>query len=234
MTKANKKLRIPFWMQITAILLAGVLASAAVWASGNRKADLPRYTVTFAYQDGTIIDTREVTEGRGVCPPEIPCEGVFRGWSGAINMVTGNVEVHPMIYDFAVDNFFYFHSVYVEEGTDFSLDVLLGGNVAVSSGELTMLYDPEVMEYLGCQNAAHCTITEAAEGELKISFNCAETLREAMTLVKLNFHALEKDAYATEVILQAKEMKIVTNGEEVPADCATINNKVYFLQEVEP
>lgn len=29
-------------------------------------------------------------------------------------------------------------------------------------------------------------------------------------------------------------MKIVTAEGEEPADCATINNKVYFLQEVEP
>lgn len=229
----NKEKGIPFWLQIAGILLLGVLASLIVRAV-YPGADLPRYTVTFAYQDGSVIETKEVTEGKGVYPPEYVGDGIFRGWSGRFNQVTADVEVHPSVYPVSEDNFFYFHSVYVEEGTKFALDVHLGGRVSISSGELTVLYDPEVLEYLGAEPMDGCEAAQNGEGELKLVFSSTEPIRTECLLSKLNFRALEKDAYSTEVQLQAKNMIIVTGEGERPADCATINNKVYFLQEVEP
>lgn len=231
----KKNARIPFWLQIVLILLTGVLASVGILAArSGSEPDLPRYTVTFAYSDGTVIEAKEVSEGKGVYPPEYIGEGVFRGWSGRFNQVTSDVEVHPVIHSIGEDNLFYFHSVYVEEGKSFALDVQLGGRVSVSSGELTILYDPAVLEYRGADSEAFCSVTEGAEGELTLTFEAEEPIRKETLLAKLNFCALEKDAYATEVQLQAKNVKIVSDGEELPADCATINNKVFFLQEVEP
>ena len=161
-------------------------------------------------------------------------DGIFRGWTGGFNCVTSDVEVHPSIYPIGEQNFFYFHSVYVEEGKKFALDVHLGGRVSISSGELTVAYDPEVLEYLGADPMDGCTAEQTGAGELKLCFSSPEPIRAECLLAKLSFRALEKDAYSTEVQLQANNMKIVTDEGERPADCATINNKVYFLQEVEP
>ncbi len=122
----------------------------------------------------------------------------------------------------------------MEEGQKFALDVHLGGRVSISSGELTVSYDPEVLEYLGADPMDGCAAEQTGAGELKLTFSSPEPIRTECLLAKLNFRALEKDAYSTEVQLQAKNMKIVTDEGERPADCATINNKVYFLQEVEP
>lgn len=231
----NKRKGIPFWLQITMILLLGVVASLVVrMVYSGTDANLPQYTVTFAYQDGSVIDTKEVTEGNGVYPPEYVGDGIFRGWSGGFNNVTADVEVHPILHGISEDNFFYFHSVYVEEGKKFTLDVHLGGRVNISSGELTVFYDPEVLEYLEAAPMDCCEAELVGEGELKLTFSSQEPIREEKLLAKLHFRALEKNAYSTEVQLQAKNMKIVTAEGEEPADCATINNKVYFLQEVEP
>lgn len=232
----NKRKEIPFWLQILGILMLGVLASLMVLAvyPRDKGGTLPRHTVTFAHQDGTVIETKEVTEGKGVYPPEYTGSSIFRGWSGQFNQVMADVEVHPILHGISEDNFFYFHSVYVEEGTKFALDVHLGGRVSISSGALTVLYDPAVLEYLGAEPMEGCTAELTGEGELTLTFSSPESIRAECLLAKLNFRALEKNAYSTEIQLQAKNMKIVTAEGERPADCATINNKVYFLQEVEP
>ena len=120
----------------------------------------------------------------------------------------------------------------MQEGKEITLDVRVGGQVSVSSGELTLMYDPEVLEFLGSDSMAQCTVTESGEGELKLCFESADAIRSETLLSQVRFLAKEKDAYATEVSLKASNMKILTDGQELPADCATINNKVFFLQEV--
>lgn len=225
----KRKINIPFRAQIAGILLLGVLASCAVLALYPRPQAVT-HTVTFAYQDGTVIEEKTVTEGMGVYPPAYLGDGVFRGWSGRFNQVTADVEVHPIIHNIAEDNLFYFHAAYVKEGEDFDLEIRLGGNVSISSGTLTILYDPAVLEYLGADGM----VAETAEGTLTLTLDSPEPIRQETLLATLQFRALEKDAYATEVQLQAKNMMIETGGQEIPADCATINNRIYFLQEVEP
>ncbi len=228
----EKRIRIPFWLQILGILSLGVLASIAVWLAAPRP-ELPKHTVTFAYLDGTVIETVEVEEGKGVYPPELPDEGVFRGWSKPFNAVTEDVEAHPRFHSIAENNLFYFHAVYVEEGTDFDLELYVGGSVSISSGELTVLYDPAVLTYQKAASLEGCEVTQVQSGELLVKFHRDTPLKEETLLSQLVFHAEEKDAYSTELVLQAENMKIAANGEQLPADCATINNKVYFLQEVE-
>lgn len=233
-----KKVKIPFWVQIVAILLAGVLVSgAAFWIARGyvekrKNENLEKHTVTFAYQDGTVIETKEVPHGKGTFPPELTDAGVFRGWSAGFNIVTKDVEVHPVYYAIRENNLFYFDSVYVQEGEPFSLDVRVAGQVSVSSGELTISYDPAVLEFLDSKDMEHCTVTESGEGELKLRFEREDAIRSETLLSQVRFLAKEKDAYATEVSLKASNMKILTDGQELPADCATINNKVFFLQEV--
>lgn len=233
-----KKAKFPFWMQITAILLAGVLTSGAVfflmWGKGKpQEEDRQRYTVTFAYQDGTVIETKEVTQGKGVFPPELKGQGVFRGWSAGINNIQRDIEVHPNYYSNEEDNLFCFDSVYVQEGKEFSLDIRLRGKVSVSAGELILEYDPEVLDFLGAEDMQKCTVEEETEGTVMLRFSSEEPIKEAMRFAGLRFLAKEKDAYFTEVSLKTRNVFIVAQGQELPADHATLNNKVFFMQEVE-
>ena len=234
-----KKIRIPFWLQIIAIFLVGILASGvAFWIAkdivSNRQSEtMEKHTVTFAYQDGTIIETKEVSHGKGVFPPQLADKGVFRGWSSGFNIVEADVEAHPVYHTIAENNLFYFDSVYVQEGKEFSLDLYVGGQVSISSGELTLAYDTDVLDFVGTSDGGPCTVAETTEGEIVLRFDSDTTIKEEALLSQLRFYAKEKDAYATEVVLKASKMMVVAEGQEIPADCATINNKVFFLQEVE-
>ena len=233
-----KKIRIPFWLQIVAISLAGVLASGvAFWitqeyVSSRQNEELETHTVTFAYLDGTVIETKEVAHGKGTFPPELSNKGVFRGWSAGFNIVENDIEVHPIYYTIKENNLFYFDSVYIQEGKEFSLDVCVGGHVSVSSGELTLRYDPNVLDFLGSDDVKFCTVTESTMGELVICLEGKTAIKTQTLLSQLRFLAKEKDAYSTEITLKASNVKVIADGQEMPADCATINNKVFFLQEV--
>lgn len=233
-----KKIRISFWMQIVAVFLTGILASGvAFWiaqeyVSKRQAEELEKHTVTFAYLDGTVIGSREVTHGKGVFPPELTDEGVFRGWSAGFNLVEDDIETHPVFYAIKENNLFFFDSVYVQEGKEFSLDLYVGGQVSVSSGELTLEYDTDVLKFVGVSNGVSCTVTETASGIVVLQFESDTVIKEETLLSQLRFCAKEKDAYATEVTLKASNTKVVVDGQEISADCATINNKIFFLQEV--
>lgn len=238
MRKGKKKISIPFWTQILSILLIGVLASGIVLLfvlnkpPNKSKENMEKHTVTFAYLDGTIIETKTVEKGKGVFPPILKNDGVFRGWSSAFNAVEKDIEVHPIFYHIKEENLFYFDSVYVQEDKKFTLDVYVGGKVNVSSGTITLSYDPEVLEYIQANGLEDLSVAEDQSGELKISFNNNTPLKEKTLISQLTFYAKKKDAYATQANLTASDMKTIVAGQDQTADCATINNKIYFLQEV--
>lgn len=232
MKKDKVKKRFPLWAQVVSILLVGIIASGAIWMIARDK-KIARHTVTFAYGDGTVIAKKEVKDGQGVFPPSLDLENaVFRGWDCAINNVTQDIETHPAIYSIEEDNLFYIDSAYVKEGKKIDLPLMLGGKVNVSSGELTVEYDPEVLTFKKAEKNSLCTVEEKSSGILTVTFSNENVLTQAMKMTSLEFYAKKKDVYATEITLSGTKVSVVTNGEEAPADFATINNKLYFLQEV--
>ena len=242
MKNNKKKISIPFWIQIFAILLVGVIASVIVLLfAPNRHqpatettpgANVIKHTVTFAYLDGTIIETKTVEEGKGVFPPVLETTGVFRGWSAGFNAVKADIEVHPIFYNIKEENLFYFDSVYVKEDTEFTLDLYVAGVVNISSGTITLSYDTDVLEYKKSDGMDGLIISENKAGELTIQFSTDTPLNEKTLISQLSFYAKKRDAYSTQVNLSASDTMILSNGKEISANCATINNKIYFLQEV--
>lgn len=225
------KLKIPFWLQIVAILLVGVIISGIVFFAINY-AKQEKYTVTFAYQNGAIIDIKKAPVGKGVKPPKFDCEGVFRGWSVPINNITDDIEAHPQIYDIVEENLFYFNSVYVKEGRKVTVDINVGGDVSFKSGELTISYDDKVLNYIKSDNEDFVTVTEEEAGKLKLTFDSEESIEESMLLSSITFKTKKVDAYSTELQLSADNVISEVKNKEVPATFATINNNIYFLQEV--
>ena len=114
MQKNERRISIPFWIQISAILLVGVILSGIVLVfapNGPRTEhdeDILKHTVTFAYLDGTVIETKTAEDGKGVFPPSLETEGVFRGWSAGFNAVKADIEVHPVVYSIKEENLFFF------------------------------------------------------------------------------------------------------------------------------
>ena len=196
-------------------------------------AEEPVYTVTFAYQDGTAIEKKTVHAGKGVFPPEFETEGVFRGWSSPFNAVASDVETHPMVYQVADENLFCFDSVYTLEGTEFTIGLKLTGAVNLSTAEVSIEYDPLVMEYVGSVDCAVCIVEEEASGALKLRLRSSEPIREPILLSELTFLAKPEDVYATQIDLRCENAKLLLADSETPVTASTLNNQIYYLQEVE-
>lgn len=232
---------IPFPIQISLILLCGVLMSAlaATVIRGRPSVDAttanrdPMYQVIFALQDGTIIEEKSVHEGKGVMPPEYAVDGVFRGWNAPFNAVTSNVETHPMIYQVADENLFCFDSVYVKEGEQFTIRLNLVGTVNISSADLTIEYDPMVMDYVASKNAACCATHEIESGRLRMELRSERPVNETMLLSEITFFAKPEDVYSTQINLHCTNGILKIGAAETPTAVSTLNNKIYYLQEVE-
>lgn len=239
MEKKHKKGHLPIWAQLLLIILCGVIASIGVYYLMQKKiaatleAQKPRYTVTFAYQDGSSIATRQVKEGGGTFPPDIETNGVFQGWNGAFNKVESDIEVHPMCYELDGDeNLFCFNAVYAQEGTDFTIDLQLIGNVSISEAQIEIKYDFEVMDYVQATPCEYCKVEESGGGLLLLKVDSKEPIAEETVLASLTFHALEKDVYTTQINLRCISGVLSVDGEEISVPVTTINNKIYYLQEV--
>ena len=238
MRKNTRKISIPFWTQILAILLAGMVTSGVVLLLAPDKQQtappeaVVEHTVTFAYPDGTVIETKAVEEGKGVFPPAVEGNGVFRGWNTGFNAVMTDIEVHPIFYGVKEENLFYFNSVYTKEDTEFSMELYVGGKVSLSSGTVTLSYDTDVLEFKSADNLDCVDVTEKKAGELTVQVNTEAPLQEQTQLSKLVFYAKKKDAYSTQIDLTAKDAKVYSGGDKLSVNYATINNKIYFLQEV--
>lgn len=230
MGKKNRK-ELPLWVEIVAILLAGVIASIGLYLYIKDK-NTNRYDVVFALGDGTILAQKTIKEGKGIIPPELDTDYVFRGWDKAINNIICDTEVHPLLYNIEDNNLFYFDSEYVKEGKTFLIDLILAGNVEISKCKLTMEYDEEVMEYKSCENSEFIKLEQESPGKLIIHFSSDENLKEKTELTQLKFYAKKKNVEYSQITLSASDVMLLSNGKEVYGECATINNNIYFLQEV--
>ena len=237
--KKEKRKRLPFWWQIVIILFCGAIVGGGVYGTvryirwRQYEDSLPVYTVTFAYQDGSVIETKQAKEGRGVYPPDFDAPGVFQGWSKPINNITKDTEVHPLYYSIADENLFCFDSVYVKEGEEFTVKLKLTGEVSISSAELTLQYDTDVMEFVGSSDKEHCTLSDKGDGNLILQLSSDDSLTEETLLSEIRFKALKKDVYSSQIDLTCKNAKLKQSGADVPATASTLNNKIYYLQEVD-
>ena len=239
MREKEKRKRIPFWWQIVIILFCGAIVAAGVYGTARYiqwrqyEDSLPVYTVAFAYQSGEVIETKQVKEGRGVHPPEFDAPGVFQGWSKPINNITEDTEVHPLYYSIADENLFCFDSVYVKEGEEFTVKLMLTGEVNISSAELTLQYDTDVMEFVKSNDKDHCALSDKGDGNLILQLSSDAPLTEKTLLSEIRFKALKKDVYSSQIDLICKNAKLKQSGVDVPATVSTLNNKIYYLQEVD-
>ena len=237
--KEKKNKSLPFWTQILIIISIGIVISGFVfWAINknieeSKEKDLKKNTVTFSYQDGTKIEMKKVSDGKGVFPPNIDYKGVFRGWSSSINEVTEDIEAHPMIMDITEENLFYFNSVYVKEGEEFAIELFLDGQVNLTNAELILSYDSDVMEFITTKDSEFCKIKTSKKDELTLNVSSKTPIERKTLLSCLTFKAKEKDVFATEIEISCKNGKTTEDGKETPATVSTLNNKIYYLQEVD-
>lgn len=208
-----------------------MIASASVYLI-SQEINSEKFVVKFAYLDGSIIEEKKVKSGKGIMPPKLESDDVFLGWSAAVNNIESDIELHPQFYNIVEDNLFYFDSQYVKEGKNVQIDVYVGGNVNFNKGELFIDYDNAILHYKKSNCADGVSASNEEDGKIKISIDSSFPIKEKTLLTSITLSTQKADVFSTEILLTADDVTYVENGKDKPAVFATINNKIYFLQEV--
>lgn len=227
------KVNIPFWGQMAIILGIGIVISAAILIiSKNGSNNIPtnKYTVRFCTEAGRLIEAKQVTENEGVIPPEVIEQGyIFRGWSRPINNINSDTEVTPLYQKINGEtNYIFYNTKYVKEGEDFEIPILLGGNIDIKSGQIIIEYDEKAFELNDVTGNAVSTYKEE-DGKIIIELDTSHINETISDFINLKMYANEIDAYYTGFDISAN----LTNQKNNVADYATLNNKIFFIQEGE-
>jgi hypothetical protein len=97
---------------------------------------------------------------------------------------------------------------------------------------LTLFYDREVMDYLSSEVSDCVSVEQTEDGNLTLRLDSPQPIREPMLLARIRFYAKPMDVYSTQISLQAKQATTVVSGKELSATISTLNNNIYYFQEV--
>lgn len=105
-------------------------------------------TVTFVDYNTNVIDEKQVEYGGTATLPTNPNrEGyIFKGWNGQYENVTSNQTVTAEYISADANNIFYLESTSTKKNEDFTINLNVQGTVKISSTDLEIHYDKDVLE----------------------------------------------------------------------------------------
>ena len=242
MKRNNRKIwsQIP-WGGVAVILAAGILISAGIiWsrrpaASETQAPDGPVHTVTFLDQQGEILQESDVNHGSYAVPPELEAVEsgiVFRSWSNLLYGIDRDMETRPVYQDLRESsNVFYLGGAYGQLGEQMEMELQLGGKVNLSSIELTLRYDPDVLKKFSCDTLdGPFEVRKKGRGYVVLELAADENLTESVTAAQLRFNIAKScsDAEMTKILVEMKDPMKLEGGEKGTDSCA-VHGEVYLL-----
>lgn len=229
---------------VTVILLTGVLVSAGiVLLRLPEQVDTPTdepsvmtYTLEFVNEKGELLKQQEVAAGGFGIPPQLESlnDGIaFLSWNQYLYGVSRSTELRPVYQDVRLEkNAFYMDAQYAQLGENVEAELWLNGIVALSSVELVLEYDPEVLLELECDVGDSPFVVTAVEpGIVTIKLDEDQNLIEPLTVAVVRFIVNEEraDIARTTIRIEMKDPKKVTDGGEMGTDCCAVNGDIYLL-----
>lgn len=232
------------WKGVIVILSAGILISGGMILHAHTKQDqasvatpdMPIYTVTFLDDRGEILEQQQVPEGGFAVPPakESPNNGmVFRGWSQKLYDINRSTEVTPVYQDLRNEkNAFYIDSQCAQLGEEVTTDLWLCGNVCLSSIQLSLEYDPNVLLDLKCDTAGSpFTVVSTEPGAVILRLDETQNLTGLITVASICFSINpESDTIAkTRIRIDMEDPAMMKEGGEVGADSCAVHSDIFLL-----
>ncbi len=236
--KTREVLRQVPWLGVVLILLVGVIASGAI-VYARRPAEETEetvyHTVRFLDSDGTLIEEKQVAHGDAAIPPEMESTAdgiVFDGWSKMLYSVGDSADVQPIYRDMREEkNTLYLDAAYGQLGETINAKIWLGGQVCLSGMELTIVYDPEVLEAFTCDPSSPFEVTETSEGSIKLRMAESENCTEAFCVANISYKISDNSSNIakTKIRLEMKNPKVIRDGGEHGTDGNAVHGIVYPL-----
>lgn len=232
------------WIGVGAILLAGVLISVGIVcfrqnttaenATGSETEAV--HTLVFLDEEGAVLDEQQVSDGGYAMPPELESVNdsiAFRCWNQSLYRISRSTELTPVYQDLREsENAFYMDAHYVELGRNVELELWLGGEVCLSSIELTLTYDPEVLLDFQCDvEGSPFRVVSSEEGSVTLRLDADENLAEALTVATLRgtVSKARTDLIKTQIHVDMSGPKLLLNGTEKGTDSNAVHGDIYVL-----
>lgn len=232
----SSKCKLP-WLAILLIILAGVIVSGVLLivrlqsAKDATQAQDETRQVSFYNIDGTVLNETSVTYGTAVMAPSLPKSNlnyVFHGWDKTLGGITEDIQIYPVIEDLSeYANALYIDSYYVQNNSEFWVDIILAGNVSISQLDIGIDYDSSVLKYVACDDN-YLSAEEDEEGFVIIRLDEEENITESRILARLCFRSHGPDFTYTELLIKNGTPKHFVNGNIAAYDCAAVNGRIYI------
>ena len=231
------------WIGVVSILLAGILVSTMIiFADPNRNnetistSDLPIYTLTFVDERGDLLEQQEVHAGGFAVPPKMESynDGIaFCGWSQKLYDINRSTEMYPVYQNLHQEqNVFYIDSQVAQLGDELEANLFLSGIVRLSSINLILEYDSEVLLDFVCDvEESPFAVLSEEPGKVVLGLKVDRNLAEPLTAAVLRFRIdPERDDIArSRIHIEMKSPAMITEEGEVGTSSRAVHGDIFLL-----
>ncbi len=230
--KKTKKTKI-FIAIIALALIVGIVIS--IFLIMNSKT----YQVNFYSDSETIIKVDEVKRNDSAIPPnnpQITYGKIFKAWDKDFTKVTKNMDVHPICEDITKkENVFAVSGVYGKTDSDINIPVFLGGNVCLCGFDITVTYNPQMLNYEGYTDEDGAIVVNSKEqGTIKVNYISTKNTTGDINICNLKFTAKDKN-FSGPIKLKVNSIYAFEDSEDLKNDNMyspkynTIDGEVFVL-----
>ncbi len=232
------------WKCVIGIVLAGVIISLSIILfsifdndhTSDSTSNTPVYTVTFLNHNGEILEEQQVHAGSFVQPPQVASTNdaiVFRGWSQKLYNINRSTEMTPVFQDLRQErNAFYMDSQCVQLGAEVESNLWLGGTVCLSSVQLVLKYDSEVLLEMECNTAGSPFVVVSEEpGTVILELDEEENLTKPVAIADIHFRIApnREDLASTRIHIEMKDPAMMTERGEAGSNSCAVHGDIYLL-----
>lgn len=196
--------------------------------------NIPSYTVRFCDEEGDTLETQSVKEGESVLPPDYSNDGkVLKRWDHALFSIISDETVCPVTEDIGDNaNVFYADAVYVRDGENVNVKVMLDGKVDCCDFVLTVRYDNTLLRTKECRtfSEALSVADEPESGVLTFTYD-GSSLNEKTEIANICFEKTADGMYASKLVFAAKEIhKRNADGVTEYTDSVAYETNIFILR----
>ncbi len=222
---------------IVVFLIVTIVVATSLLKSNDTSYSTEGYQVNF-FVEGSLFDVKFVKQGESVYPDEIgfiPGK-IFTGWDADLTEIKKDVATNAVFIDTTEKvNCFALDSVYCVAGEKVLMNLMLCGNIDLSTADFSISYNKDILHLEEIQNLDPSFVVNSDEGNgiiycsMLFDGNTPEGEIDCMQLV----FSVSESGTDTELDFNFEDSSRVINNEIVDAETNSIPGKVHVLKNPE-
>lgn len=193
------------------------------------------YEVSFYSDDNTVIKVEEVPRNDSAEPPVTPQLSygkLFSHWNTDFSKVKGKMDIKPVCEDFTgKPNVFAMSGAYGKKDSSVTVPLQLCGNVCLSGFDITVKFDPDVLELESVFNEdGGIVYNSEREGQIKINYVSTKNTLGDVDICCFKFKIKSDEKKETPIEISASKVCAVKDDENIyNVEYSIINSSVYII-----